>query len=81
MADLSCLLVHLRGWFIERGYPADFVDKQLAGITHNKVRKPKEKVNDSVGIPFVVTYHPCLANLPSIVRRNYYLLQSNEGFK
>ena len=43
--------------------------------------KPKEKVNDSVGIPFVVTYHPCLANLPSIVRKHYYLLQSNEEVK
>ena len=39
---------------IERGYPADFVAKQLAGFTHNKVRKPKGEGNYDVGIPFVV---------------------------
>jgi hypothetical protein len=53
----------------------------LSPIVLGKVRERKKENKNRVGIPFVVTYHPCLANLGSILRKHYYLLNSNEEVK
>ena len=51
----------------------------------NKVKFPhienKYNNNKEKGIPFVVTFHPLLKSLGSILNQNYYLLQMNDEVK
>ena len=88
MCSSECVLVgHLErlcDWFCERGYPKDLVDKQVArvkirmGHRNNNGNNGSEKM---LGVPFVVTYHPCLANLGHILCKFSYLLNSNYEMK
>ena len=48
-------------------------DRHLSRVTN--VNNGRKKVrSEIIGIPFVVTYHPCLANLGYILRKHMYLL-------
>ena len=80
-SDLSRHLEEMRGWFCERGYPEDIVDKQFARINVIGGGNGKIKSKERKGIPFVVTYHPCLANLNNILRKHLYLLNINPEIK
>ena len=56
-------LEDLKSWFCERGYPGGLIDKQLQRVTgksREELLRPKGMNNKSVGVPFVVTYHPHL---------------------
>ena len=66
----------MKQWFAKRGYPQDLINSEM-----NKVKFPyvENKYNNKEkGIPFVVTFHPLLKSLGSIVNKNYYLLQMND---
>ena len=67
----------MKQWFAKRGYPQDLINSEM-----NKVKFPyvenKYNNNKEKGIPFVVTFHPLLKSLGSIVNKNYYLLQMND---
>ena len=66
----------MKQWFAERDYPQDLINSEM-----NKVKFPyvENKYNNKEkGIPFVVTFHPLLKSLGSIVKKNYYLLQMND---
>ena len=73
----------LKGYFVERGFNTADIDKTFKEITsldRNEVLqyKPKKK-NDRV--PFVITFHPRLRKLGSVLHKYFYLLQTNERLK
>ena len=66
----------MKQWFAKRDYPQDLINSEM-----NKVKFPyvENKYNNKEkGIPFVVTFHPLLKSLGSILNKNYHLLQMNE---
>ena len=66
-------LENLKNWFCERGYPGGLIDEQLQrvkGKSREELLRPKGMDNKSVGIPFVVTYHPHLKNVSKIIKKH-----------
>ena len=66
-------LEHLKNWFCERGYPGRLIDGKLQrvkGKSREEHLRPKGMDNTSVGVPFVVTYHPYLKNISKIIKKH-----------
>ena len=66
-------LENLKKWFCERGYPGGLIDEQLQrvkGKSREELLRPKGMNNRSVGVPFVVTYHPHLKNINKIIKKH-----------
>ena len=77
--DFNAHKLRMKEWFIKRGYPETLIEKEM-----NKVKFSRESQNTrkiEKGVPFVVTYHPLLKRLPTIIHRNLYLLYMNEECK
>ena len=73
----------MKGFFKERGFSTMDVEKahKEVSILHREEvlqYKPKEKSNR---VPFVITFHPRLRKLGSVLHKYFYLLQSNERLK
>ena len=65
-------LENLKNWFCERGYPGGLIDEQLQRVkskSREQLLRPKCMDNKSVGVPFVVTYHPHLKNVSKIIKK------------
>ena len=66
-------LENLKNWFFERGYPGGLIDEQLQTVkrkSREELLRPKGMDNKSVGVPFVVTYHPHLKNIRKIIKKH-----------
>ena len=66
-------LENLKNWFFERGYPGGLIDEQLQRVkrkSREELLRPKGMDNKSVGVPFVVTYHPHLKNISKIIKKH-----------
>ena len=78
--DFKRHMAGMKQWFAKRDYPQDFINTEM-----NKVKFPfvesKNNNKKEKGIPFVVTFHPLLKSLGSILNKNYYLLQMNDEAK
>ena len=71
--------MEMKSWFLKRGYTKSLVEKELGKVKFsNKVASKQQKEE---GIPFVVTYHSILKNIGNIIRKNLYLLCTNEEAK
>ena len=73
--DFNYHKLNMKEWFIKRGYPESVIEKEMQKVHFSKqgqISKRAEK-----GVPFVVTYHPLLNKLSSILHRNIYLLYIN----
>ena len=69
----------MKEWFIKRGYPESVIDKEMKKVHFSEqCQKPKKLEK---GVPFVVTYHPLLSKLSSLIHRNLYLLHMNQEVK
>ena len=69
----------MKFWVLKRKYPEKFIENEF-----RKVKFCKEgikKAKGVKGISFVVTYHPRLKNLGSIIHQNIYLLNMNEKLR
>ena len=67
----------MKSWFLRRGYPKDLIETE-----QNKVYIPsKSKSCNQKGVPLVVTYHPLLQDLNSIINKYIYLLYADEEVK
>ena len=70
----------MKQWLAKRDYPQDLINSEMNNVkflyVENKYNDNKEK-----RIPFVVTFHPLLKSLGSILNKNYYLLQMNDKVK
>ena len=67
----------MREWFIKRDYPESVIDKEMKKVRFSEQGQKSKKVEK--GVPFVVTYHPLLSKLSSIIHRNLYLLHTYES--
>ena len=78
--DFERHMAGMKQWFAKRDYPQDLINSEMNKVKfphiENKYNSSKEK-----GIPFVVTFHPLLKSLGSILNQNYYLLQMNDEVK
>ena len=69
----------MKEWFIKRDYPESVIDKEMKKVRFSEQGQKPKKVEKVV--PFVVTYHPLLSKLPSIIHRNLHLLHMNQEVK
>ena len=69
----------MKGWFIKRGYPESVIEKEMKKVCFSKQVQKSKKAEKRV--PFVVTYHPLLNKLSSVIHRNLYLLYMNQEVK
>ena len=77
--DTNSHKLNMREWFIKRGYPESATEKEMKRVRFSKQGQKPEKVEK--GVPFVVTYHPLLNKLYSIIHRNLYLLYMSQKVK
>ena len=73
-------LENLKNWFCDRGYPRGLVDEQLQrvkGKSRAELLRHKGMDKKSVGVPFVVTYHPHLKNISKIMKKHIKYLYAD----
>ena len=73
-------LENLKNWFCERGYPGGLIDKKLQrvkGKSKEELLRPKGMDNNSVEVPFVVTYHPNLKSMSKIIKKHIKYLYAD----
>ena len=71
------------GFFSERGFGKADMEKTLKEVTSMErdeaLQYKKKKENERV--PFVLTFHPRLRKLGTILHKHFHLLQSNERLR
>ena len=77
--DSNAHKLSMKEWFIKRGYPETLIEKEMNKVKFSIESQNTRKVEKDV--PVVVTYHPLLKRLPTIIHRNLYLLYMNEECK
>ena len=71
--------MEMRSWFYKKGYPKGLVEKQIGKIKFSGYTRINKRGNK--GIPFVITYHPSLKNIGSVINQNLCILYMNEDVK
>ena len=61
---------------MKRGYPETVIEKEMEKVRFFKQGQKPKKVRK--GVPFVITYHPLLNTLSSIIHRKLDLLYMNQ---
>ena len=69
----------MRSWFYKRGYPKGLVEKETGKVKFSGYTRKNKR--EKKGISFVITYHPSLKNIGSIINQNVYILYMNEDVK
>ena len=77
--DLNYHKLNMKKLFLRRGYPESVIEKVMTKVCFSKQGQKSKKVEK--GVPFVVTYHPLLKKLSSIIHRNLYVLYMNQEIK
>ena len=77
--DFKYHRLNMKEWFIKRGYLESVIDKEMKKVRFSEEGQKSKKVEE--GVPFVITYHPLLSKLSSIIHRNLYLLYMNQEVK
>ena len=73
----------MKNWFLKRNYPQKLIDKQLQRVnkvTRNQSLQRKLQVKGS-GVPLVVTFHPLLSSLGTIIHNHLQTLHSDQMLK
>ena len=67
----------MKQWFDKKDYQQDLVNSEMDKVqfpyVENKYSNSKKK-----RLTFVVTFHPLLKSLGSILNKNYFLLEIND---
>ena len=66
-------LENFKNCFCERGYSGSLIDKTLHRVkrkSREELLRPKGMASESVGIPFVVTYHSHFKNISKIIKKH-----------
>ena len=58
----------MKKWFIKKDYPELVIENKMKKACFSKQGQTSKKVEK--GVPFVVTYHPTLNKLSSVIHRN-----------
>ena len=77
-------LKELACWFEKWGYPKRLIDSQITkcfSVPREDSLKVKEREKTEVGIPFVVTFHPGLSRLGSIMYKLLPFLNADHEVK
>ena len=69
--DFERHLDHVESWFQARGYPKDLVQKLMNKNRHNK-QNSNTKQSKSKWVIFVITYHPLLKSLQSLINKHIF---------
>ena len=69
----------MKEWFIKKGYPESVNEQEMKNVCFSEQGQKSKKVEK--GVPFVVTYHPLLNKLSSVIHRNLHLLYMNQKVK
>ena len=70
----------MKSCFVKREYPEKLTDSKIMTVKFN-MKKTNRRTKRQNGVPFVVTYHPLLNSLYSIIRKNIYLLNMYQKVK
>ena len=73
----------MRCWFLNRNYPKKLIDDQLnrvKNLPESQLFERKTRQNDP-GVPLVVTFHPLLSGLGSILYKHLAILYVDESVK
>ena len=79
LEDFNYHILNMKEWFIKRDYPESVIEKEMKKVQFSQQGQKSKKVEK--GVPSVVTYHPLLNKLSSIIHRNLYLLYMNQEVK
>ena len=74
----------LKGHLLDRGYKEHLVEQQIqraANVTRTESLQPHPPRQQLQRTPLVITYHPCLASLPSITRKHLRILHASQRLK
>ena len=77
--DFNYHKLNMKVWFIKRSYPESVIDKEMEKVPFSEQGQKSKKVEKEA--PFVVTYHPLLSKLSTVIHRNLYLLYMNKEVK
>ena len=64
---------------MKRGYPETVIEKEMEKVRFFKQGQKPKRVKK--GVSFVITYHPLLNTLSSIIYKKLYLLYMNQQLK
>ena len=70
----------MNSWFLKKGYPERLIDNEMKKFTFGHYHF-NGKYNSKKAIPLVVTYHPLLKSISTIISKNLYLLNMDEEVK
>ena len=78
--DFERHLDDMESWFQARGYPKHLVQKEMSKVRFNK-ENSNNKQSKSKRVTFVVTYHPLLKSLQSLINKHLNIFYLNENAK
>ena len=67
---------NIKSWFLKREYPENIISADIDKVKFSNIER-KSNSKTQKGIPLVMTYHPLLKSLSSIVNNNIYLLHTD----
>ena len=70
----------MKSWFLKREHPEKLISAEMDKVKFSNMER-KSNCKTQKGIPSVVTYHPLLKSLSSIVNNNIYLLLMDQELK
>ena len=71
---------NMKSWFLKREYPERLISAEMDKVKFSNIER-RSNSKTQKGIPLVVTYHPLLKSLSSIVNNNIYLLHMDQEVK
>ena len=77
--DFNYHKLNMKELFIKRGYPESVIGNEMKKVRFSRQGQKSRKFEKEV--PFVVTYHPLLNKLSSIMHRSLFLLYMNQEVK
>ena len=70
----------MESWFLKIKYPGKLISAEIDKVKFSNIER-KRKSKTQKGIPLLVTYHPLLTSLSSIIYNDIYLLHMNQEVK
>ena len=74
--DIQRHALDMKSWFLESGYSKKIIDSQMAKVKFGK--KKRRGLKAVTGLPFVITYHPKLEEIASIMKKYQNILYQDE---
>ena len=67
MRDFQRHAIDKKSCFLERGYSKEMIDLQMSKVEFGQ--KKSWELKSLTGVPFVITYHPKLREVASIMKK------------